>query len=63
MQEVIAVHDSVMPEMGEIGQLISQLKPLADSTTNDSRYQDAISDLQASQYSHDGLDAGFWGSV
>jgi len=46
MQEVIAVHDSVMPKMGEIGQLISQLKPLADSTTNDSRYQDAISDLQ-----------------
>jgi hypothetical protein len=46
MQEVIAVHDSVMPKMGQIGQLISQLKPLADSTTNDSRYQDAISDLQ-----------------
>ena len=46
MQEVIAVHDSVMPKMGQIGQLISQLKPLADSTANDSRYQDAISDLE-----------------
>ena len=46
MQEVIAVHDSVMPKMGQIGQLISQLKPLADSTASDSRYADAIADLE-----------------
>ncbi|MGA9239787.1 hypothetical protein [Robiginitalea sp.] len=46
MQEVIAVHDSVMPKMGEIGQLISRLKPLADSTASDSRYANAISDLE-----------------
>ena len=46
MQEVIAVHDSVMPKMGQIGQLISQLKPLADSTTSDSNYADAITDLE-----------------
>jgi len=46
MQEVIAVHDSVMPKMGQIGQLISQLKPLADSSASDSRYTDAIADLQ-----------------
>lgn len=46
MQEVIAVHDSVMPKMGQIGQLISQLQPLADSTASDSRYADAIADLQ-----------------
>jgi hypothetical protein len=35
-----------MPKMGQIGQLISQLKPLADSTAGDSRYNDAIADLQ-----------------
>ena len=46
MQEVIAVHDSVMPKMGQIGQLISRLKPLVDSTANDTRYQDAITDLE-----------------
>lgn len=46
MKEVIAVHDSVMPKMGRIGQLISLLKPLADSTDSDPRYADAIADLQ-----------------
>ena len=46
MQEVIAVHDSVMPKMGQIGQLISQLQPLVDSSANGTRYQDAITDLE-----------------
>lgn len=46
MQVVLAVHDSVMPKMGQIGQLISRLKPLADSTASDPSYQDAISDLE-----------------
>jgi len=46
MEEVIAVHDSVMPKMGQIGALISQLRPLADSTAGDPRYADAIADLQ-----------------
>ncbi len=46
MLEVIAVHDSVMPKMGQLGQLISQLKPLADSTASGQPYQDAIGNLE-----------------
>ena len=47
MQHVVAVHDSVMPKMGRIGELITQLQPLADSTEAGQVYQKAIADLQA----------------
>ncbi len=51
MQEVIAVHDEVMPKMGTISKLVAQLKPLADSTETGKKYQTAIRDLQAAHRS------------
>ena len=46
MQQVMAVHDSVMPEMSTISRLVGQLKPLADSTEAGQPYQKAMEDLQ-----------------
>lgn len=46
MEQVMAVHDSVMPEMSTISRLVGQLKPLADSTETGQKYQKAMEDLQ-----------------
>ena len=46
MQEVIAIHDSVMPKMSEISRLVARLKPLADSTAQGQQYARAMKDLQ-----------------
>lgn len=46
MQEVMAIHDEVMPKMGEIGKLVGQLKPMADSLGIDSPEGKAMLDLQ-----------------
>jgi hypothetical protein len=46
MEKVIAVHDSVMPKMGRIGQLIGELEPFADSTVTGMPYLKAIQDLK-----------------
>ena len=46
MAHVVAVHDSVMPKMSRIGELITQLKPLADSTARGQSYQKALEDLK-----------------
>ncbi|MEJ2584209.1 MAG: hypothetical protein P8Z38_03945 [Robiginitalea sp.] len=46
MERVMAVHDSVMPEMSTISRLVGQLKPLADSTETGQAYQKAMEDLQ-----------------
>jgi hypothetical protein len=51
MQEVIAIHDSVMPKMPEIGRLVAELKPLADSTAKGVAYKNAMEDLQAAHTS------------
>ncbi|WP_238528105.1 hypothetical protein [Robiginitalea biformata] len=51
MEEVIAVHDEVMPEMKTIANLVAELKPLADSTGQDSQYAVAMQDLQAAHQS------------
>ncbi|MDC6352948.1 MULTISPECIES: hypothetical protein [unclassified Robiginitalea] len=51
MEEVIAVHDEVMPEMKTIANLVAELKPLADSTGSDSQYAVAMQDLQAAHQS------------
>ncbi|MFM1878651.1 MAG: hypothetical protein RLZZ241_1517 [Bacteroidota bacterium] len=51
MEAVMAVHDEVMPKMSEIGKLVSQLKPLADSTENGLPYLKAMTDLQAAHAS------------
>lgn len=47
MKAVMAVHDEVMPKMGEISLLIDRLKPLADQDP-DSPYANAMKDLQNS---------------
>lgn len=46
MDRVIAVHDEVMPKMGTIGKLISELEPKVDSTTVGKQYEVAIDDLK-----------------
>ena len=46
MEQVMAVHDSVMPEMSTISRLVGKLKPLADSTETGQPYQKAMKDLQ-----------------
>ncbi|RKR15066.1 hypothetical protein CLV91_1148 [Maribacter vaceletii] len=46
MQQVMAIHDEVMPKMGEIGKLVSTLKPLIDSTESGMKYEKAMKDLQ-----------------
>lgn len=46
MEQVIAIHDSVMPEMNTISRLVGQLKPLADSTESGQPYRKAMEDLQ-----------------
>ncbi|MEJ2162136.1 MAG: hypothetical protein P8X60_02135 [Robiginitalea sp.] len=51
MQTVMAVHDSVMPKMSEIGRLVAELKPLADSTSEGLVYRKAMEDLQAAHTS------------
>ena len=47
MESVMAVHDEVMPKMGEIGKLVAELKPMADSTEAGAPYRKAMEDLQA----------------
>ena len=51
MQEVMAVHDEVMPKMGTISKLVAQLKPMADSTETGMKYRTAMQDLQAAHRS------------
>ncbi|WP_298489231.1 hypothetical protein [uncultured Maribacter sp.] len=46
MQQVMAIHDEVMPKMGELGKLVSTLKPMIDSTETGMQYEKAMIDLQ-----------------
>lgn len=46
MKEVMAIHDEVMPKMGDISKLIADLKPKVDSTEVGKENLKAISDLQ-----------------
>jgi len=46
MEQVMAIHDEVMPKMGKIGKLVGQLKPMADSLGMDSPQGKAMRDLQ-----------------
>ncbi|MCE2613359.1 hypothetical protein LVD13_10275 [Flavobacteriaceae bacterium D16] len=59
MEEVMAVHDEVMPEMKTIGQLVSELQPLADSTATGQEYAQAVDDLKAAHKSMMDWMAGF----
>lgn len=51
MDAIMAVHDEVMPEMKTIGQLVAELKPMADSTEAGKPYREAMEDLQAAHQS------------
>lgn len=46
MEEVMAIHDEIMPKMGDIGKLVDQLKARADSTDTGKKYEQAMHDLQ-----------------
>ena len=46
MEEVMAIHDEVMPKMSTIGKLVAELKPMADTTDQGLQYQKAMTDLQ-----------------
>lgn len=46
MEEVMAIHDEVMPKMSTIGKLVAELKPKADSTEQGLPYLTAMTDLQ-----------------
>lgn len=46
MQEVMAIHDEVMPKMGKIGRLVGQLKPMVDSLGMDSPEGKVMRNLQ-----------------
>ncbi len=46
MEQVMAIHDEVMPKMGQLGKLVGQLKPMADSLGVDSPEAKAMRDLQ-----------------
>ena len=46
MEEVMAIHDQVMPKMSTIGKLVGELKPMVDSTETGLEYGKAMNDLQ-----------------
>lgn len=46
MKEVMAIHDEVMPKMGTVGKLVSQLKSKIDTTAQGKLYEKAMRDLQ-----------------
>jgi len=46
MEEVMAIHDEVMPKMGTIGKLVGDLKAKVDSTEMGRKYEVAMKDLQ-----------------
>lgn len=46
MEQVMAIHDEVMPKMGKLGKLVAKLKPIADSLGADSPQAIAMRDLQ-----------------
>ena len=46
MEEVMAIHDQVMPKMGTIGKMVAELKPMVDSTETGLVYGKAMKDLQ-----------------
>jgi hypothetical protein len=51
MEEVMAIHDEVMPKMGAISKLIADLKPKVDSTEVGKENLKAIRDLQGAHKS------------
>lgn len=48
MQEVMAVHDNLMPKMSELSSLMGELDTKIDSTEAGVKYQNAKKDLESS---------------
>ncbi|WP_339664164.1 hypothetical protein [Maribacter arcticus] len=46
MEQVMDIHNEVMPKMGTLGKLVGQLKPMADSLGAESIEAKAMKDLQ-----------------
>ncbi|MFS4454648.1 hypothetical protein [Maribacter sp. 2304DJ31-5] len=46
MEQVMAIHDEVMPKMGTLGKLAGKLKPMADSLGPESPQAKALNNLQ-----------------
>src|SRR5690606_853108 len=46
MEQVMAIHDEVMPKMGKLGKLVGQLKSKVDTTEVGQQYEAAMKDLQ-----------------
>ncbi len=48
MDEVMIIHDEVMPKMGHLSKLVGELKNKIDTTERGKQYEAAMKDLQAS---------------
>ena len=46
MERVLAIHDEVMPKMGELGKLVGQLKERVETSESSEQYEMAMRDLQ-----------------
>ncbi|WP_431125137.1 hypothetical protein [Flagellimonas flava] len=51
MDQVMAIHDEVMPKMSTLGKLVGELKSKVDTTETGKAYEAAMRDLQASHNS------------
>ncbi len=51
MEQVMAIHDEVMPKMGKLGKLVAELKQKVDTTATGREYEAAMRDLQAAHQS------------
>lgn len=46
MEEVMMIHDEVMPKMGTLAKLVAELKAKVDTTATGKQYEVAMKDLQ-----------------
>ena len=46
MEQVMAIHDEIMPKMGKLGKLVGQVKSKVDTTATGLQYGSAMKDLQ-----------------
>ncbi|WP_190810070.1 hypothetical protein [Flagellimonas sp. S3867] len=51
MEQVMAIHDEVMPKMGKLGKLVGELKSKVDTTATSLQHEAAMKDLQAANES------------
>ena len=51
MEEVMIIHDEVMPKMGKLSKLVSELKEKIDTTATGKEYAAAMKDLKDSNKS------------